>query len=160
MPMTDKATITTKTQQLLELTNAFSDAYLDDDYKRLCEKLIRKMSRKRVIPFMSGKPETWAAGVVHALGMINFLFDRSFAPYVSSADIATFFGVGQSTVQQKSKTIRDMFKMRYYDLEWMTEYMASRNPLARLIMVDGIPVDAGTLPPEVQDALREAGLIR
>lgn len=158
--MTDKAAIAAKTQQLIDLTNVFSDTYLNEDYKQLCEKLIRKMARKRVVPFMSGKPETWAAGVVHALGMINFLFDRSFEPYVASTDIAKFFGLGSSTVQQKSKTIRDMFKMHHYDLEWMTEYMASRNPLASLIMVDGIPVDARVLPPEIQDALREAGLIR
>jgi len=158
--VTDKAAIAAKTNQLIELTNAFSDSYLDDDDKQLCEKLIRKMARKRVVPFMSGKPETWAAGVVHALGMINFLFDRSFEPYVSTADLAAHFGVGQSTVHQKSKTIRDMFKMRRSDLEWMTEYMASRNPLAYFVIIDGIPVDARSLPPEVQEALREAGFIR
>ena len=158
--MTDKAAIAAKTQQLIDLTSAFSDAYLDDDYKQLCEKLIRTMARKRVVPFMSGKPETWAAGVVHALGMMNFLFDRSFEPYISSADLAAAFGVGQSTVQLKSKAIREMFKMRRSDLEWMTERMASRNPLAYFVIIDGLPVDARTLPPEVQEALRDAGFIR
>ncbi len=158
--MTDKAAIATKTQQLIDLTNAFSESYLDADYKQLCEKLIRKMARKRVVPFMSGKPETWAAGVVHSLGMINFLFDRSFAPYVASTEIATFFGVGQSTVQLKSKAIRDMFKMNRLDIEWMTERMADRNPVAYMVIIDGVPVDARTLPTEVQQALREAGFIR
>src|SRR5690348_13370725 len=86
--MGDKAAITAKTQQLIDLTNAFSDVYLDADYKQLCEKLIRKMARKRVVPLMAGKPETWAAGVVHALGIVNFLFDRSFQPDVASPDIA------------------------------------------------------------------------
>jgi hypothetical protein len=158
--VTDKAAIAAKTQQLIEMTNAFGDAHLDDDYKQLCEKLVRKMARKRVVPFMSGKPESWAAGVVHAIGTINFLFDRSFEPYVASPDIAAFFGVGQSTVQQKSKAIRDMFKMFYYDPEWMTNYMADRNPLANMVLIDGIPIDARTLPPEVQEALRDAGFIR
>jgi hypothetical protein len=158
--VTDKAAIAAKTQQLIEMANAFSDSHLDDDYKQLCEKLIRKLARKRVVPFMSGKLESWAAGVVHALGMMNFLFDRSFEPYVSSADLAASFGVGQSTVLLKSKTIREMFKMRRSDLEWMTEYMASRNPLAYFVIIDGLPVDARTLPTEVREALRDAGFIR
>ena len=45
--------------------------------KQLCEKLIRKMSRKRNVPFLSGRMEIWAAAVIHALGSINFLFDTS-----------------------------------------------------------------------------------
>src|SRR5262245_31985702 len=142
------------------MTNAFSDAYLDDDYKQLCEKLIRKMGRRRVVPFMSGKSESWAAGVVHALGTINFLFDRSFEPYVASPDIARYFGVGQSTVEQKSKAIRDMFKMWYYNPEWTTNYMADRNPLANFVSIGGISVDALTLPPELQAVLRGARIIR
>ena len=47
------------------------------DYKQLCEKLIRKISRKRNVPFLSGRIEIWAAAIIHALGSINFLFDTS-----------------------------------------------------------------------------------
>jgi hypothetical protein len=34
------------------MTNGFCDSYLDEEYKALCEKLIWKMSRKRVVPYM------------------------------------------------------------------------------------------------------------
>ncbi|NOR78038.1 MAG: hypothetical protein GQ523_06390 [Methanophagales archaeon] len=44
---------------------------------QLCEKLIRKMSRKRNVPFLSGRMEIWAVAIIHALGSINFLFDTS-----------------------------------------------------------------------------------
>jgi hypothetical protein len=35
------------------------------------------MSRKRNVPFLSGRMEIWTAAVIHALGSINFLFDTS-----------------------------------------------------------------------------------
>jgi len=80
--MKDKTIIEEKAQKLLEMTGMFCREYLDEDYKQLCAKLIGKMSRKRGVPFLSGRIEIWAAAVVYALGSINFLFDKSFKPYV------------------------------------------------------------------------------
>src|SRR5216683_1401203 len=53
----DKAILQEYTEKLIQMTNGFCDSYLDEEYKALCEKLIRKMSRKRVVPFLSGKKE-------------------------------------------------------------------------------------------------------
>ena len=53
----DKATVQEYTEKLIQMTNGFCDSYLDEEYKALCEKLIQKMSRKRVVPFLSGKIE-------------------------------------------------------------------------------------------------------
>src|SRR5207244_4967729 len=82
----DKVTVQEYTEKLIQMTNGFCESYLDEEYKALCEKLIRKMSRKRVVPFLSGKIEIWAAGVVYALGGINFLFDKSSKPYARSEE--------------------------------------------------------------------------
>jgi hypothetical protein len=95
---TDKEKIEAISQQLLELTGQFCDQHLDEEYKALCAKLILKMKRKRQVPFLSGKVNTWAALSVYALGQINFLFDRSFEPYVSADQIANHFGVSKSTM--------------------------------------------------------------
>src|SRR5437868_15149735 len=118
--MADKATVQKYTETLIEMTNGFCDKYLDQEYKALCEKLIRKMSRKKVVPFLSGRIEIWAAAVVYALGTINFLFDKSSQPYATTDDICQFFGTSKSTTSQKAKTIRDMFKLRYLDNEFST----------------------------------------
>lgn len=136
--MRDKVLIEKKKKKLIELTAGFCDAYLDDDYKQLCEKLILKMSRKYNVPFLRGLMEIWAAAIVHAIGSINFLFDRSFEPYVSSKDMCNFFGTVQKTISHKAKYIRDMFKMRYYDKEFSTTYMKKRNPFSNLVMENGI----------------------
>lgn len=75
-------------QKLIEMTAGFCETHLDVEYKKLCEKLIRKMARKRNVPFLSGRMEIWAAAIVYAIGSINFLFDKSFEPYVSAQDIS------------------------------------------------------------------------
>lgn len=136
--MRDKVLIEKKKKKLIELTAGFCDAYLDDDYKQLCEKLILKMSRNYNVPFLRGRMEIWAAAIVHAIGSINFLFDRSFEPYFSSKDMCNFFGTVQKTISHKAKYIRDMFKMRYYDKEFSTTYMKKHNPFSNLVMENGI----------------------
>ena len=124
--MRDKAIIEEKRKILVEMTAEFCNAYLDEDYKQLCEKLILKMSRKRNIPFLYGRLDIWAAAIIHALGSINFLFDQSFEPYVSGEGISNYFGTSKSTVSQKAKVIRDMFRMRYWDNEFSTIHIYDR----------------------------------
>lgn len=111
--MKDNVLIEEKMQKLIEMTTEFCDEYLDEEYKQLCEKLIRKMCRKRNVPFLSGQLEIWAAAIVYAIGSINFLFDQSFEPYASGEDIRNYFGTSKSTSSQKAKLIRDMFKLGY-----------------------------------------------
>jgi hypothetical protein len=82
--------------------------------------------------------------VVYALGQINFLFDKSSEPNVSANDICDYFGTRQSTTSQKAKTIRDMFKMRYFDEEFSTERVQKNNPFNEFVMINGliVPVSA------------------
>ena len=147
--MADKATVQQYTETLIQMTGEFCDRYLDEEYKALCDKLIRKMSRKKVVPFLSGRIEIWAAAVVYAIGGINFLFDKSFKPYVSTDDLCGYFGTSKSTTGQKAKVIRDMFKMHYYDNEFSTMEMRKNNPFSN-VFLDGIPIPITMLPPELQ----------
>jgi len=153
--MRDKVLIEEKMQKLIEMTTGFCDEYLDEDYKQLCEKLIRKMSRKRNVPFLSGRIEIWAAAIVYALGSINFLFDQSFEPYASGDDICNYFGTSKSTTSQKAKVIRDMFKLGYWDREFSTSHMMQSSPFPNLVMVNGLIVDKRSLPPEIQELIRQ-----
>jgi len=133
----DKEKIETISQELIRLTGEFCDNYVDDEYKQLSEKLILKMKRKRQVPFLLGRANTWAAGVVYALGQINFLFDPSTEPHVAPGDIAEYFGVAKSTVGQKAKRIRDMFDLYPWAPEFSTQLMRDHNPFKTLSMVDG-----------------------
>jgi hypothetical protein len=153
--MKEKDLIEEKTQQLIGMTGSFCQQFLDEDYRQLCEKLIRKMSRKRAVPFLSGRMEIWAAAVVHAIGSINFLFDKSFEPYATADDICNFFSTSKSTTAQKSKVIRDIFKMGYYDGEFSTNHMKENSPFSNFVMVNGLIVDKRQLPPEMQEVVRK-----
>ena len=152
--MKDKAIITEKAQGLIEMTSGFCDEYLDEDYKQLCKKLIGKMSRKRNVPFLSGRIEIWAAAIVYAIGSINFLFDQSFEPFASGDDICNYFGTSKSTTPQKAKVIRDMFKLGYWDKEFSTSHMLQSSPFSNLVMVNGFIVNKRSLPPQIQELIR------
>lgn len=142
-------------QKLIEMTTRFCDEYLDEEYKQLCEKLIRKMSRKQNVPFLSGRIEICATAIVYALGSINFLFDHSFEPYASGDDIGNYFNTSKSTTSQKAKVIRDMFKLGYWDREFSTSHMMQSSPFSNLVMVNGLIVDERSLPPEILELIRQ-----
>jgi hypothetical protein len=155
--MKEKKIVEEMAQQLIGMTGSFCQRFLDEDYKQLCEKLIRKMSRKRTVPFLSGRMEIWAAAVVYALGSINFLFDKSFKPYATVEDICNYFRTSKSTTSQKSKVIREMFKMGYYDPEFSTNHMKENSPFSNLVMINGLIVDKRHLSPEIQEMLKREG---
>ena len=132
---TDKDKIQCRYNEILEQLRAFCSAKLNDEYFELTEKLLGKMARKRHVPFETGKIEIWAAAIIHALGMVNFLFDPSQVPHVKVGEINDFFGTKQSTVGNKSKEIRDMFKLRQWDSEFATREMQEQNPYNRLMVL-------------------------
>jgi Domain of unknown function (DUF6398) len=115
--------------ELLRLTTAFCKAHLNQEYEDLCAKLVHKAGRKRTPPYASGKIESWAAGVVHAICTVNFAFDKSQTPHVTPPCIAEHFGVSMNTASQKSKTLRNLFRLRHWDAEFSTEEMQKRNPM-------------------------------
>lgn len=87
-----KQEIKQKEENLIEMIKAFCAQKLNNEYSQLCEKLVKKLGRKRDVPFQRGKPEIWAAAVVNAIGSINFLFDKSFEPYITTDQINEYFG--------------------------------------------------------------------
>ncbi|MEN9674923.1 MAG: hypothetical protein RIS76_819 [Verrucomicrobiota bacterium] len=120
--------------ELLRLTAAFCQAHLNPEYETLCAKLVREACGQGSSRFSSGTPASRAAGVVHAICTTNFAFDKSQKPHVRSPQIAQFFKVSPTTVSQKSKILRDEFRIRHWDPEFSTVDMQQRNPLRLLGM--------------------------
>jgi len=152
----NKSKLKERENKLLELTGAFCQQKLNDEYFQLSEKLIKKLGRKRNVPFESGKIEIWAAGIIHALGLINFLFDKSGEPFVTVNEINDFFETKQSTVTGKSKQIRDLLKLSYFDKDFSTGKMTNNNPLNNMVMVDGFIVPLDSLPEDMQRMVKQA----
>jgi len=148
--------ITEKQREIIRLAKSFCDAKLNEEYAMLAEKLISKLGRKRHVPFSTGQCAIWAAAVIHALGSVNFLFDKASQPYASIDDINNFFGTKKSTTTSKSKQIRDLLNLEYWDREFATKEMAAKNPFANLVMVDGFIMPVNQLPEEQQEIFRQA----
>lgn len=150
--------IKTKEKQLLMMVGDFTRDNINEEYTELCRNLVKKLGRKHDVPFKRGKLEIWASAVVYAIGQINFLFDKSFEPYLTPDDICNYFNTKKSTVSSKAKTIRDILKLEYYDKEFSTEKMIEDNPLNNFVMTEeGIIVPKSMLFEEksVLDLLEE-----
>ena len=132
----EKEKIIEKQQAIIQLAQSFCTEKLDEEYAMLVEKLVNKLGRKRNVPFVGGKTSVWAAAVIHALGTINFLFDKSFEPYTTIDEINDFFGTKKSTTGNKSKEIRDLLKLDYWNTEFATKAMTKNNPYANLMMLN------------------------
>ena len=152
----DKQNLLDRQQRILDLVREFCAKQLDEEYFELAERLIKKLGRKRNPPFETGQLQVWAAAIIHALGSINFLFDRSFEPYVSIDEINAFFATSKSTTGNKSKQIRDMLKLDLWNNEFSTRRMQKSNPFANLVMVDGLIVPVHTLPEQFQQVVFQA----
>lgn len=138
-----------KEQQLLELTGGFCEQQLNKEYFELCEKLIKKMGRKREVPFKRGKLEIWAAAIIQAIGSINFLYDKSFEPHSTTKQINDYFKTKQTTVSNKARIIKDMFDLWYFSPEFSTTKMEENNPFNNLVLLNGLLVPLDTLPPNI-----------
>lgn len=126
----DKAEIKAREDEIVKMVVSFCNEKIDAEYASLCEKMVRKLGRKRNNPFERGRLEIWAAAVIYTVATMNFLFDKSFKPYLPLSEIHNHFGTSSSTISQKSGQIRSMLKLRrYWDPEFSTEQMAANNPL-------------------------------
>jgi len=152
----DKNEIKKIEQQLIDLTSEFCKKHLNEEYAELSEKLIKKMGRKRSVPFITGKTEIWAAAVIHAIGFINFLFDKESVPYITLDTLNEYFGTNKGTVSAKAGQLKKMFRLGYYDPEFSTTRMVQNNPFNDIVSVDGFLVPISTLPPEAQEMVKNA----
>lgn len=140
-------------------TDAFCEQYLNDEYKKLIHYIISALCRKRPSPLLKGKVNSWAVGIVHAIGVTNFLFDNSENPYCKATDIYTYFGVSSSTGRGKSKEIQDLLNMGQLSPEWTLPSKIEQNPLIWMVRVNGMTVDIRHMPLDVQKVAYEKGFI-
>jgi hypothetical protein len=151
--MADKfASITT-------LTDSFCERHLNDEYRSMIRRAVAALARKRPSPLLKGKENVWAAAAVHAVGRINFLDDYSQLPHCKPKVIYEFFGIAESTGQNKSKEIRDLLNMEPMSPAWTLSSRLADNPMVWMLQVNGLIVDIRHESLELQQAAYEQGLI-
>jgi hypothetical protein len=118
------------------LTDAFCLERLSEEYRDLARAMIAALRRKRPSPLTSGQPRSCASGVVHVLGQLHFPFDRTTKPYMTMADVAAGFGVGESM----ASAISDALRLRHMDPAWVLRDLVEQNPIIWLIEVNGLQI--------------------
>jgi hypothetical protein len=151
--------LTEKFNSIVELTDEFARQHLNEEYAQLMRQAAAALCRKRPSPLEKGKANTWAAGIAHALGMVNFLFDSSQTPHISASNLYQWFGISASTGQGKSKVVRDTLKMRQFDSDWCLPSRMDDNPMIWMLSVNGMIVDIRHAPLGAQVEAFRRGLI-
>lgn len=114
---------------ITNLTDRFCSTHLNEEYRRVIQRVVGALARKRPSPLVKGKEAVWAGAAVHAVGRVNFLDDPSQSPHCKPKVIYEFFGIGESTGQNKSKEIRGLLKMGPMSPEWTLPSRIDDNPL-------------------------------
>lgn len=141
------------------LVDGFCREHLNDEYAALSRKLTEKLAGKRPSPLVSGKPQTWACGIVRTIGWANFLDDSGRTPHLKLTAIDKAFGVAESTGQGKSALIRKMLKIRQFDWHWLLPSQIDNYPIIWTLNVNGLMMDIRRAPREAQEVAFEKGLI-
>lgn len=144
---------------IVVLTDNFSNHQLNHEYLQLTRYATAALCRKRPSPLISGRSNTWACGIIYALGFVNFLFDKSQKPYINAANLCKHFGVSKSTGAAKSKVVRDTLGLIQLDPNWCLPSKLDDNPVAWIIMVNGFAVDARYVSRDVQEVAYKKGII-
>ena len=146
-------------EEIVALIDKVCEEHINTEYAEMARQLAGRLARKRPSPLLRGRSEIWACGIVYALGTVNFLFDKSFEPYLSAEELCRVFGVKKSSGGNKAAQIREMFGMYQMDPRWTLPSLVDENPLAWMLEVNGMIVDVRRMPREVQEIAYEKGLI-
>jgi hypothetical protein len=153
------AALQAKVDSLMAPIDHFCASQLNGEYRQLIHAAVCALARKRPSPLLTGREPSWAAGVVHAIGLVNFLFDKTQSPHCKAPDIYSYFGVSNQTGQAHSKKIRDLLKIGMFDPKWTLPSQLDNSPMAWMLEVDGFILDIRTLPLEIQVEAYARGLI-
>ena len=148
-----------KFKEIALMLMEFCEEKLNEDYEDLCLRLLEKLCRKRPSPLLSGKASTWAAGIAYAIGSSNFIFDKTQEIHLTANELASAFGVSSSTASSKAAEIKKMFKIDYFNTEWMLPEHLENNPMIWMVKVNGFIVDVRDMSLEIQRQAFEMGII-
>ncbi|MDR1608085.1 MAG: DUF6398 domain-containing protein [Deltaproteobacteria bacterium] len=116
-----------KYNEIARIIIEFSSEFLDDEYKSLNLAALAKLCRKRPSPVVKGKDHNWAAGIVCAIGSINFLFDKEQPVSISRDELASWFGLSKSTISYKAREIKNILNLSYFSSEFLSRRILEKS---------------------------------
>lgn len=125
-----------KYEEIVEKITSFSNEYLNDEYKNICIEATKALFSNNEEQVKKGKSFSWAAGIVHAIGNLNNLFDAKNEPYIKALDLYKGFGVSSSTGSSKSKEVRNLLNLDENSEKWIIKKADSSAESEAAVAVD------------------------
>jgi len=145
--------------EIVVISDDFCKQHLNEEYAELARQMAATLARKRPSPLVNGQVRSWAAGIIYALGQVNFLFDKSQPPYMRADELCKQIGVSQQTASGRAQKIREMLDLFQLHPDWCLPSRVDSNPMIWILSVNGMMVDVRHMPREVQEIAFEKGLI-
>jgi hypothetical protein len=152
------AALQRRVDEIADIAERVSAEYLDDEYAALARQMADRLAWSSE-DIERGQARSWAAGILHALGRVNYLFDPTQTPHMKSADLAEKVGVSPATASSYARRVTEALSLTPLNFEWYRPSKLEDNPLAWYVLVDGLIVDIRTMPLEVQEEALRQGLI-
>lgn len=131
--------------EIIALTDAWCAAALDEQYAALTRQVTARLARKRPSPLERGRRRIWAAGVLYAVGQLNFLLDDHREPHLTNHDLHQLTGVASSTMTNKAKLVRDTLGLTQFDPAVSRDDVGDQCPNPLVTMHEGRVVDVAQL---------------
>ncbi len=147
-------------QDVITLTDAFCLENLNEKYAELCRQPAEELARQQPSPLLRGRLTSWASGTVRTIGFVNFLGASDRERCLKIKEIDGPFGIAQSTGLAKSREIRNMLDIDWFEPSWTLTSEIGMNPFTWLLEANGMPLDVRYAPREIQEIAFAQGLIR
>lgn len=126
------AALQVRKEHVQSLVTDFCRTKLDAEYTRVCLLLLEKAWLTGMMHDRS-KEKSWAAGLVQAAAVINFLYDTASQPCVRATDVAKHFGVATSTMSSKGNAILDALGAVPLDPRYCIAPLLKNNPFVQMM---------------------------
>jgi hypothetical protein len=100
--------------EVAALLEQFGQTHLDPELTGFTLELWRRFCRRQTLDCRRGKPQIWAAAVVHVIARINFLFDRAQPVNLTFDTICGWFQASKTTVGSKATEIERALRLRQH----------------------------------------------
>ncbi len=144
--------------QIQPLIAEFIQKHLSQEYLDIATKLLQEICGM-LLPMDRSQPASWAAGVMHAIAIANFLYDPANEHHISQQSIAKHFGVSVSTLGNKGRIICEELGIFPFEPDFCTPQNLKNNPVLRLNQLKILTRKLQNLPKEEQEDALKIGLL-
>src|SRR6266498_649527 len=124
--------------EIIAISDAFCKEHLNEEYAELARKMAATLARIHPSPLVKGRANGWAAGILYALGQVNFLSDKSQSPHMRADELCKRIGVSQQTASGRAQKIREMLDIFQMHPDWTLPSRVDHNPLIWMLKVNGM----------------------